>query len=400
MNNPFEVVSVQEPKRAHKVLEVYEDDPIAALELLAAQKDSTDEESLEEIRQALLQKVYARLNNLETKLEASAAISPVAVRVDLILLMRELEVLSCIQPAGILGWNSVVRRYTRVLNIKKSSSVDVSRVFSEIFDEFNDFIEDELVSMVIREISEEHGSTNIEEAMHIAYGRTKKEVEEIKSRNRERAVELIGELIEKPYITFEDIRQLHETNNRGIIPKVYSRMRRTKTEEHPEDEHVAFYKRAGTLPEDLPEEMKLFEERAADLIDKAILSDMSDVQYEVGVARLHNDLLDMHPFKDRNGSTALLFIETMMARRGYKPPKTREHVYYKALGKALDYNPVALSIVGYEQFKIAHQYGYFEGEVVKKQKWKYDSAIRNLKKKMEGEKKKWKQAPQQPAEAV
>ncbi len=418
MNNPFVAAEAPQPE-LHKnapspaperakepsqkrglllqALEAYEDDPKAALELLAAQKDSAEEEGLEAIRGALLQKVYARLNRLETKLETSAATSPDAVREDLVHLMQELEALSRVQPAGVLGWDSVVRRYQRVLSIKKGSSVDVSRIFSEIFDEFNDFIEDELVSMAIREISKEHGSANIAQAMDIVYGRSKEEVEELKRRNRERTVELMEELNEKPYISFEDIRQLHETNNRGIVPKTFSRMREAKTEEHL-DEHVGFGLRVGTFPEDLPEEMIHFEARAADLIDKAVVSNMSDTQYEIGIAQLHNDLLDMHPFADRNGSTALLFIELMKVRRGYKPPKTRERVYYIALGKALGYNPVALSIVGYEQYKIGYRYGYFEGEVVKTKKKKYDLAITIIKRLKE--KKKPKQASPQPAEAV
>lgn len=409
MNNPFEAVETSKPERVHteesphkrglllQALEAYEDDPKAALELLAAQKDSAEEEGLEAIREALLQKVYARLNGLETKLETSAAVSPEAVREDLVRLMQELEALSRVQPAGVLGWDSVVRRYQRVLSIKKGASVDVSRTFSEIFDEFNDFIEDELVSMAIREIAKEHGSANIAQAMNIVYGRSKEEVEELKRRNRERVVELMNELTEKPYVSFEDIRQLHETNNRGIVPKTLSRMREAENEEHP-DEDVFFNRRVGTFPEDLPEEMIRFEARAADLIDKVVVSNMSDTQYEIGIARLHNDLLDMHPFADRNGSTALLFIELMKARRGYKPPKTRERVYYKALGNALGYNPVALSIVGYEQYKIGYQYGYFEGEVVKTKKKKYDLAVTLLKKSKE--KKKPKQVSPQPAEVV
>ena len=58
---------------------------------------------------------------------------------------------------------------------------------------------------------------------------------------------------------------------------------------------------------------------------------MSTLRYGIEAAKLHNDLLDIHPFADRNGSTSLLFLETLMARRGYVPDIKRQKSYYKNL---------------------------------------------------------------------
>src|SRR5688572_7039797 len=229
-----------------QALESYEDDPKAALELLAAQKKETAEAGAEQIRIALLKKAYGSLDNLESKLKASATESPEQVRSDLDALMQEMEGLSRALPANRPEWNDLTKRYKRLLEIKKASSTEVSRVFSQTFDRYNDFIEDEFVAKAVKQISKKEGSANIAQIMESVYGRTKEEVEEIKRINRERTVDLIDELKEKPYVSFEDIRQLHQTNNRGIVPKSYSRMREGATAEHPE-EQIGFGKRFGTL---------------------------------------------------------------------------------------------------------------------------------------------------------
>jgi hypothetical protein len=396
MNNPFQgteaAMPSQERKRnipppaveqtkesaRHKqmllqALEAYEDDPKAALQLLAAQKKESAEDGAEQIRIALLKKAYRSLDNLEARLQASVAESSERVRSDLGALMHEMEGLSHALPANRPEWNDLTKRYKRLLDIKKGSSTEVSRVFSEIFDQFNDFIEDKFVAEAVRQVAKKEGSANIAKVTEMVYGRTKEEVEGIKRANRERTIDLVDELKEKPYVSFDDIRQLHQTNNRGIIPKSYSRLREGATEEHLE-EQIGFGKRFGTLVEDLPEEIVAFEKRVEHLIDQALVQNMSDAQYEIAVAKLHNELLDIHPFNDRNGSTALLFIELMMARKGYEPSKKREPSYYKALGRALDYNPVAMSVVGYQQYKISNEYGYFEGEIVKTKKKRYELA--------------------------
>lgn len=362
-----------------QALESYEDDPKAALELLAAQKKETAEAGAEQIRIALLKKAYARLDDLETRVQMAAKESPERVREELESMMSEMAGLSRALPPERPEWNELTKRYKRLLEVKKGSSTEISRAFSETFDRFNDFIEDEFVAKAIRQISQKEGSANIAKVMEMVYGRTKEEVEAIKQKNRERTVELMDAMKEQPYISFEDIRKLHQSNNRGIVPKSYSRLREGATEEHPE-EQIGFGKRFGTFVEDLPEEIAAFEKRVEQLIDAALVKNMSDAQYEIAVAKLHNELLDIHPFGDRNGSTALLFIELMMARKGYEPPKKREPSYYKALGKALDYNPVAMSVVGYQQYKISYEFGYFEGEAVKTKKDKYELAKSVIKK--------------------
>lgn len=299
----------------------------------------------------------ARIDELTLSVETS---EEEEVREKLIGTMQALEQLGRSLPANDPAWDMVSERYKKLLAIKGKSGKEVSQTFSQVFDQFNDFIEDEFVTRAMQEKQAagkgKGQSVNVGALMKEVYGRTQKEMEEIKRANRERVVALIDELKEKPYVQFDDIRQLHEANNRGVAPKSQSRMRMG-------DEDMVFGKagRIGTRPEDLPAELGAFEARVENVIDQASIGSLSQAQYEIAVAQLHNEGLDMHPFNDRNGSTFLLFAELMMARRGHEPSKERESNYYKALTKTLGYNPVAVAMVGYEQFKIGFVPGYFKG---------------------------------------
>lgn len=318
----------------------------------------------------------ARIDALTKTVESA---NPEELREKLVGTMEALEELGRSLPAEDPAWADVTKRYEQLLAMKQKSGTEVSRAFSEVFDQFNDFIEDEFVARAIKEIQEKKKGQgmNVGEVMKTVYGRTKEEIEDVKRRNRERVVETIEELKEKPYISFEDIGALHAANNRGVAPKAHSRMRLAS-----ENEEMVFGKagRIGTFTEDLPTEIGAFEARVEDVIDRASVGALSSAQYEIAVANLHNELLDMHPFNDRNGSTALLFMELMQARRGYEPPKKREPNYYLAVSKALGYNPVAVAIVGYEQYKIGFEAGYFKGVTAAKKKKRYEMAVKVVKK--------------------
>ena len=95
-----------------------------------------------------------------------------------------------------------------------------------------------------------------------------------------------------------------------------------------------------------------------------MVKDLSDMRYEIVAATLHNDLLDIHPFSDRNGSTSILFLELIMAKSGYVPSMKREKDYYKHLRKILDDNLLAISVVKHQHRKIGSKFGYFQGETI------------------------------------
>ena len=241
-----------------------------------------------------------------------------------------------------------------ILKIKKESSEDISKVFSKIFYEFSDFIDDYYVASIIKNYKVHEKGYYVESVTQEVYGRTLEEQEDIKSKNRRNVVEKMRELNEKPYLSLEDIEELHRVNNRSIVPKMHSFMRKGT------DGVVQFFKRIGIISPDVIPEMKLLKEKIERLIDERALG-LSETEYAISVAKIHNDILEIHPFSDRNGSTSLLVTEALMMRVGYEPSEKREKDYYKHLRKILKNNPFAVSVVGYEQYKIAHHDGYYEG---------------------------------------
>src|SRR6056297_2467826 len=239
----------------------------------------------------------------------------------------------------------------------KVGDKNIEQIFSDVFHEFSDFIDEELVAGYIKGQREKGLPVNVEEASRFIYGRSSKEVERIKEKNRKKVVEKINELKEKGEIEIKDISDLHAIYNKSIVPKDMSQMRKS--------EYISFGKRVGTLPQDVEKEMLSLVERINTLFDKRALG-MSKSLYTINVAKIHNIMLDIHPFADRNGSTALMLMEVLMAREGYTPSDKREKDYYKKVRKVLNNNPVAMATVGYEQFLINQKYGYYKGETTKK----------------------------------
>ncbi len=267
-------------------------------------------------------------------------------------------------------WQDICSRFNELSSTRQSGVLkpEINKAFGEIFDQFGDFIEDEMVTERLRQ---EKGG-NIEKITAELYGRTVEERERIKERNRAAVAEAIKEMADAPLIDVAMIEQLHAINNKGIVPKKFSRMR-----DNP-DQPVTFNKRLGLLAEDIEPEMEKMIERANDLYEKSIVENASKASYEIGAAQLHNDLLDMHPFGDRNGSTSLLFLELLMAKKGFEPPKTREKNYYRNLANIVGYNPAAMAVIGHEQYKIAHEFGHYGEDTMPDDKKKRYKMIMNL----------------------
>ncbi|HSD12295.1 MAG TPA: hypothetical protein VLC10_01940, partial [Patescibacteria group bacterium] len=251
-------------------------------------------------------------------------------------------------------WQDIYNRFNDLRLTKKAEAkqgTEASKAFGQIFEEFSDFIEDDVVAYRLAHSP----GVSIEHVMQDTYGRTREEMEEVKRNNRQAVVEAMGRMKDEPGVRIEMLEELHALNNKGIVPKSFSKLR-----ENP-DQIVTFGKRLGLLGADVRPQVGAMIDRANDLIDRDVVHGVTSLRFEIEAAKLHNDLLDMHPFGDRNGSTSLLFLELMMTRKGYEPSPERQQDYYKHLAKVLDYNPVAMAVVGYEQYKIAKTPGYYEG---------------------------------------
>jgi len=265
-------------------------------------------------------------------------------------------------------WEQINGHFKAVISTKQSSDKIVSRVMSKVFDEFSDFIEDEILSREIQRLKDQGGYYDYEEVMQNIYGRSAEETEEQKVRNRERVAATMEVMGDKPYVTTDMLLQLYIINNRGIAAKAMQRLRGG-------DELITFGKRMGTLPEDVQEEMNGWEQRVGQTIDQALLENWSDSRYQIVVAQLHNEFLEIHPFPDRNGSTGVMFMELMMMRRGYKPPRERQNNYYMNVAKILDHNPLALGIIGYEMARIKYEWGYYSGKTSQNKEYIYHNVL-------------------------
>ncbi|MBD3311803.1 MAG: hypothetical protein GF349_04950 [Candidatus Magasanikbacteria bacterium] len=250
-------------------------------------------------------------------------------------------------------YGKLVEDFQNLHAIKSGADIEVSQAFSEIFHEFSDFIDMGFVIKYFEEAKKAGHPIHFENFTAQIYGRTPEELEKIKQANRQNVSARITEMAQKPYVSIEMIQELHAINNKSIVPKFISEMRQD------ESGFEFFGTRVGTLAQDVLPAVKELMERTNQLIDKRALG-MNKRLYELAAARLHNDLLDIHPFADRNGSTSLLFLELMMAREGYEPPKTRDQDYYKTVRKTLDNNLAAVAAVGYEHYLIANVPGYYK----------------------------------------
>lgn len=336
------------------------------------------------IKEQLVGQAFRNIDALQAGLEQAAG-DPEQLKGNLRETMATLNALSKQLPwtdkANAETWQNLYNRFNILRAAKKGSreiGQEVESAFSEVFEEFGGFIEDEIVDYRLK-----HGGGSIEDITREMYGRTPAEMEKIKVRNREAVAEAIGRMKEKPGIDIDMLEELHALNNKGIVPKKFSKMR-----EDPDAVSYFGKGRLGLMGPDVKPQVEAMLERANTLIDRDAIGDVSKLRYEIEAAGLHNDLLDMHPFGDRNGSTSLLFLELMMARKGYEPPKDRQPNYYKHLSAVVGYNPIAVAVVGHEQYKIAHVTGYYEGPgMTAEQKEYYDKVlewVKRLKRKQSG----------------
>lgn len=263
------------------------------------------------------------------------------------------------QPGNAPAWRAFHEKFYAMVSLKKQSETAVNKAFDEVFQEFSDFIDDEFVARELVRQTQTHGYAETEEAMRMVYGRSKEDIEGIKKQNRKSVAAAIMRLKEEPYVTIDMIEELHRLNNKGIVPKSESKMRKG-------EEMVLYGKaRVGIVGDDVRDEMNGVMQNAEGVIDNALVENWSKARYEIAAAKLHNDILDIHPFGDRNGSTSLLFLELMMAKKGYVPSPDREKNYYNHLRKILGNNPLAIGVVTHMQYKVAHEAGHFEGTTTK-----------------------------------
>jgi molybdopterin converting factor small subunit len=359
------------------------------LQLLARARESIINMSLAEelserietvIANALFNRALNKMDALTNEIQSNTKAEQTESSLESV--MSTLDSLSKKLPPMSEKWEQLIEKYKGVLALKDQGGVEVQEIFRGIFDKYSDTIDNELVTRELKLRQAAGQNSSVEEVMQSMFGRTPDEIAKLKSENRMNVVKLIDELKEQTHITFNDITKLHAVNNRGIVPKSYSKMRDFK-----DGTIVTFGTRVGTLEEDLPGEIDAFDKRLDDFQIIADAQKIGDLAYRVGVAKMHNELLDMHPYADRNGSTTLLFVELMMARRGYEPPEKKESSYYKALGGALSFDPIAMSLVGHEHYKIANVPGYFEGETTKRNKKTYDRVVDLVVKQREAQKK-------------
>ncbi len=256
-------------------------------------------------------------------------------------------------------WIDLYKEFQSLVELKKQSKGDIGKAFEQVFEEQRDFIEDELVYFAIEELKRTGKKFDLQEIIGKLYGYSMEEYFVVKDRNREFVVDKIQELRDRPEITIEMIEQLHAINNRGIVAKSASRLRRD-----PEDIST-FSVRVGILSEDVETEVNTVLARANNLIAEIPsdqrLNTLKRIGYELRVAKLHNDFLDIHPFLDRNGSTSLLFLELMMSKIGYEPSSKREPHYYNHIRKALNNNLAAIALITSEMFRIKFVPGHYWG---------------------------------------
>lgn len=251
-------------------------------------------------------------------------------------------------------WETLNEGYKKLLQMKVDSNSSVQDLIAKVFQENQLFIDDGLI--VFMNIQ---GGAPYEDLMQQLYGRSKSEMEAIKAANREAVVTSIehfaSDLSNGGLITREMLSSLHMVNNRGITPPGASSLRREKWDS------ISFGRRKGLRPELVEDAVDDVLSRANKLLkSRGKRGPIADLKWIITVAKLHNDLLDIHPFADRNGSTCLLFVELMMAARGsYQPQPTRNNKYYEHLLNIFK-NPIGVAIVAYEHYLIAHQAGSYQ----------------------------------------
>lgn len=263
-------------------------------------------------------------------------------------------------------WKDLSERYIGVILRKKGADIEHKKVFEEVFDEFQDVIEGDLYDKFAMDVylKGDHHKYDAEGLSMALYGRTKEEVKEKKLENRKTVAQyLLEHKDDEPSI--ELLQELHRIYNDGIVPKKYANFRR-------EGHEVSFGgKRVGVLGEDVRAELERLIDRTKEMLDRKSIG----VRYGMEAAKLHNEMLHIHPFSDRNGSTSMLFLEFLMAKRGYVPQEKKTAHYYDYVRKVVKNNPLAVAVVGAGQYEMVRSFGYFKGETTKGKEDQYQALL-------------------------
>ncbi|HTK04813.1 MAG TPA: hypothetical protein VL500_04460 [Candidatus Eisenbacteria bacterium] len=263
-------------------------------------------------------------------------------------------------------WRELTDKFRGLVSLREGSEQPVQEAFEKVFQENESVVEDGFAAAYML-----RKGGDVEKNLMGLYGRSREEQEKIKVRNRAEAAAVIEGLADKP-LDFAALESLHRANNRNIVPRDVSKIRA-------EGSPPTFKERIGLMPDDLKIELdKTLAE--ADRLRGMEIGDgpgqISKDEYARRAAQLHNDVLDMHPFSDRNGSTALLFLETLMTKVGYKPPTERKKEFVENVRDILGGDEAAMTVLWQGQMKM-NEPGYFVGESNKseeKRKW-YDRFI-------------------------
>lgn len=71
----------------------------------------------------------------------------------------------------------------------------------------------------------------------------------------------------------------------------------------------------------------------------------------------------------------MLFLEFLMAKRGYAPQKGKTARYYDYVRRVVKNNPLAVAVVGAGQYEMVRAFGYFQGETAKGKEAKYQALL-------------------------
>ena len=248
-------------------------------------------------------------------------------------------------------WKDLTDKFRGLVSLREGQEQPVQDAFESVLEENESVVEDGFAAAYLL-----RKGGDVEKNMMVLYGRTKAEQEKVKERNRAEAAAVIEDLKDKP-LDIAALERLHQANNRNIVPKDVSKVRA-------EGMPPTFFERIGLLPEDLKIELDNVMKQANELRATEIgdgPGQISKETYAMRAAKLHNDVLDMHPFSDRNGSTALLFLETLMTKAGHEPPKERNKEFVDNVRDILGGDVTAMTVLWEGQAQMKEP-GYFVGE--------------------------------------
>ena len=249
-------------------------------------------------------------------------------------------------------------RFKQLTDMRRADDTkpEVRKAIEEIFEDNSDFIEGTLFEEYLKWEARRRGMAEIETALGEFYDRSPEETEKIKERNRKSVAEEIERMAKEPAVTVTMIERLHAANNRNIVPKKYSKFRNDP------NEFVTFDKRLAVFGEHVSPEMEDLVERLNKNNEEENVDEASRLRFLTEAVSIQNDFVEIHPFSDRNGSTSLLLLELMMAKKGYEPPKTREKDGLKNLARITENDPVMIKAITDSIKRHAEIPGFYESK--------------------------------------